>query len=199
MPLELQSRYTRVNVSIEAACMSCRADRNQRHLSCSTPQASHNPPGFHLPSAVWTQRCLLLAPLHTTDMWNTHMLRAQAKHEITAPTEYITALLLARVHRLSQHNDAIRGGISAFHYHMLIWHVVSLEKKGANVSNWETCYESIRQVIGGLHRPPGCEGEIKWNGKIIAVWIEPVNLSGFSPLEFVATEHRQKEKKTSKA
>lgn len=76
------------------------------------------------------------------------MLRVQTTHEITAQTEYITALLLAPVHRLPQRNDAIRGGISAFHYHMQICQEV-LKKKGATASNWGTCYESIRQVIGG--------------------------------------------------
>lgn len=45
-------------------------------------------------------------------------------HEITAQTEYISALLLARVHRLPQCNDAIRSGISAFHNHMQICHKV---------------------------------------------------------------------------
>lgn len=49
---------------------------------------------------------------------------SRAKHEITAQTEYITALLLAPLHRLPQHNDAIRGGILAFHYRMQIYQEV---------------------------------------------------------------------------
>lgn len=57
-------------------------------------------------------------------------------------------------------------------------------------------------MIGGRTDLPGCEGEIKWNGKIIALQIEPVNLSAFSlsssRWEFVAPEQRQKEKEKEK-
>lgn len=44
--------------------------------------------------------------------------------------------------------------------------VKSGEKWGATVSNWETCHESIRLVIGELRKPSGCEGfrnQVKWH------------------------------------
>lgn len=82
----------------------------------ATFNAAGIPQSTELPSANRGLNTATFAAGATAQGGNPKRTCADGTHEITAQAEYISALLLARAQGLPQRNDAIRGGISAFHY-----------------------------------------------------------------------------------